>query len=103
VRDAVNLARRDTPAVALVTTEFWAQGDFIARSAGMPDVPRVQLPHPVASTGREHMRQVARDIRDRVVAAFAGTSVARSDGADGGRQGPPADRTDGGRPEGALT
>jgi hypothetical protein len=72
VRDAVNLARRNIPAVALVTTEFWAQGDFIARAAGMPDVPRVRLPHPVASTGRENMQRVALQIRDALLAAFVG-------------------------------
>jgi hypothetical protein len=72
VRDGVNLARRGVPAVALVTSEFWAQGDFVARSVGMPDVPRVELPHPVASTGREHMAKVAIQIRDQLVAALRG-------------------------------
>ena len=75
MRDAVNLARRNIPAIALVTTEFWAQGDFIARAAGMPDVPRVELPHPVASTGRENMRRVALQIRDALVTAFAGAGA----------------------------
>jgi hypothetical protein len=85
VRDAVNLARRNIPAIALVTTEFWAQGDFIARAAGMPDVPRVELPHPVASTGRDNMRRVAEQIRGALVTAFAG--------ADGHRTEPSGDAT----------
>lgn len=59
MRDGVNLARRGVPAVALVTTEFQAQGDFVARSLGMPDIPRVILPHPVAGSGRANMRTVA--------------------------------------------
>jgi hypothetical protein len=80
VRDAVNLSRRNIPAVALVTSEFWAQGDFIARAAGLPDVPRVQLPHPVASTGRDHMRQVALDIRDAIVTALRGSDVETLEG-----------------------
>ena len=75
MRDAVNLSRRNIPAVALVTSEFWAQGDFIARAAGLPDVPRVQLPHPVASTGRDNMRRVALDIRDAIVTALQGPNV----------------------------
>lgn len=45
--------------MALVTQEFWAQGDFIARSVGLPDVPRVKLPHPVAGSGIENMAMVA--------------------------------------------
>jgi len=44
VRDGINIAKRGIPAVALVTDEFWPQGDFVADSFGMPDVPRVRLP-----------------------------------------------------------
>jgi len=75
VRDGVNLARRGLAAVALVTSEFWPQGEFVARSVGMPGVPRVQLPHPVASTGRKHMREVADDIREAVIAGWAGNAA----------------------------
>jgi len=59
VRDGVNLARLGIPAVALVTEDFWPQGDFVAQSLGMPDIPRVQLPHPLAGTGEENLRRVA--------------------------------------------
>ena len=58
--------------MALVTDEFWAQGDFVARSVGMPDVPRVRLPHPVAGTGAERMAEVAHGIADDVIAALRG-------------------------------
>jgi hypothetical protein len=74
VRDGVLLARRGVPAVALVSTEFWAQGDFIARSVGMPDVPRVRFEHPVAGSGHENMRRVAGMIRDEIVARLRGTA-----------------------------
>ena len=59
MRDGVNLARLGIPAVALVTEDFWPQGDFVAQSLGMPDIPRVQLPHPLAGTGEENLRRVA--------------------------------------------
>jgi len=62
VRDGVNLARLGIPAVALVTEDFWPQGDFVAKSLGMPDIPRVQLPHPLAGTGVENLRSVAKQI-----------------------------------------
>jgi hypothetical protein len=68
VRDGVNLARRGIPAVTLLTTEFEAQGDFVARSVGMPDVPRVVLPHPVAGGGRDRLREVAEGCADEVLA-----------------------------------
>ena len=59
MRDGVNLARLGIPAVALVTEDFWPQGHFVAQSLGMPDIPRVQLPHPLAGTGEENLRRVA--------------------------------------------
>ena len=57
--------------MALVTEEFWAQGDFIARSLGMEDVPRVRLPHPVAGTGKANLRKVAEKIAPAVFEALA--------------------------------
>ena len=73
MRDGINVARRDIPAVALVTDEFWAQGDFIATSFGMPNIPRVQLPHPVAGTGIDNHRLVAEKIAAQLVAALEGS------------------------------
>ena len=70
MRDGVNLARLGVPAVALVTSEFWPQGDFVAQSLGMPDVPRVKLPHPVAGTGKANMREVAEQIAPLVIEAL---------------------------------
>lgn len=48
--------------MALVTETFWPQGDFVSRSAGMPDLPRIKLPHPVAGTGSDAMQRVADSI-----------------------------------------
>ena len=70
MRDGINLAKLGIPAVALVTEEFWAQGDFVARSLGMPGVPRIKLPHPVAGTGVANMREVAESIAPLVIAAL---------------------------------
>ena len=67
------MARRDIPAIALVTNEFWAQGDFIATSFGMPGIPRVQLPHPLAGTGNDNHRLVAEKIAAELVAALEGS------------------------------
>jgi hypothetical protein len=70
VRDGINLAKRGIPAVALVTQEFWPQGDFVAQSLGMPDIPRVQLPHPVAGTGTQEICKIAQAIAPLVIAAL---------------------------------
>ena len=70
MRDGLNIALRGIPAVALVTEEFWAQGDFIASSFGMPDIPRVQLPHPVAGTGPDSHRVIAEKVAAEIVEAL---------------------------------
>ena len=70
MRDGVNIAKLGIPAVALVTEEFWPQGDFVAESLGMPDVPRVRLPHPVAGTGAVNMKKVAAEIAPAVIKAL---------------------------------
>ena len=65
------MARLGIPAVALVTDDFWPQGDFIASSLGMPDIPRVRLPHPVAGTGVANLRKIAEEIAPKVFAALS--------------------------------
>ncbi|MBO6556090.1 MAG: hypothetical protein JJ934_11760 [Pseudomonadales bacterium] len=74
MRDGINIAKLGIPAVALVTEEFWPQGDFVAKSLGMPDVPRVQLPHPVAGTGTENMKAIAARVAPMVIEALEGVS-----------------------------
>ena len=73
MRDGIAVARLGKPALAFVTSEFWAQGDFVAQAGGMPDVPRLQLPHPVAGSGTEALRQLALDVRDEVLTRLGGT------------------------------
>ncbi len=67
MRDGISIARLGIPAVALVTEDFWPQGDFVAQSLGMPDAPRVRLPHPVAGTGEANLRRVADDVVDAIL------------------------------------
>ena len=73
MRDGINLAILGIPAVTLVTEEFWSQGDFVAQSLGMPGIPRIRLPHPVAGTGVANMRDVAESIAPAVISAQEGT------------------------------
>lgn len=73
MRDGIALARAGLPAVALVTEDFWPQGDFVARSFGMPEIPRLRLPHPVAGSGKVAMRRVAGEIAPQLIELLAGT------------------------------
>lgn len=43
--DAVNLERLGIPTVTVVTEPFTVAADTVARSLGMPDIPRVVVPH----------------------------------------------------------
>ena len=72
MRDGIEVARRGGAAVALVAEVFWPQGDSVAASAGMPDIPRLRLPHPVAGSGHAVMGEVAASIAARVVAVLRG-------------------------------
>ena len=69
--DGIAVARRGLPALALVTEAFWPQGDFVANSLGMPDIPRLKLPHPIAGTGQERMLQVAEMLTDSMLEALS--------------------------------
>jgi hypothetical protein len=69
-RDAVNLARAGIPVAALITEKFTEAGGFVARSVGMPDVPRVQLPHPVAGTGSARIAEIARQVAPAIVSSW---------------------------------
>ena len=72
VRDAVNTARAGVPAAALVSERFWETGDYVARSVGMPEIPRVMLPHPTSGTGLARIEEITRSIAADVIAAWSG-------------------------------
>ena len=76
MRDGISMARLDIPSVALVTEDFWPQGDFVAQSLGMPDAPRVRLPHPVAGTGEANLARVAEQIVDEIIQRFSSPAAA---------------------------
>jgi hypothetical protein len=76
VRDGIELARRDRAVVALVTDHFWPQGDVIALSNGMPGVPRLRLPHPVAGSGAAAMAALADALAPRIIAVLRGEAAA---------------------------
>ena len=70
MRDGIAVATKGLPTVALVSEAFWPQGDFVAESFGMPDIPRLKLPHPVAGTGQQKMREVADALVKQMIGAL---------------------------------
>ena len=57
--------------MCLITDDFWPQAEFVAESVGMPDIPMVRLPHPVAGTGEVRIRAIADSIVDEVLERLA--------------------------------
>ena len=73
VGDSIKIAMRNTPVVALIADRFWEQSVLVARAQGLSDLPRVKLPYPVAGTGIDNLRSVARDVIDAVLDALGMT------------------------------
>ena len=67
MRDGHNIAKKGLPVVCLVTEDFWEQGKFVARSLGMPDLPRVKLPHPVAGLGEAKITVIADSVVETIL------------------------------------
>ena len=67
MRDGIAVARQGRPAVAIVTSKFRVQGDFVARAEGMPDIPRVEVPHPVAGSGADAMAATAAQVCAEII------------------------------------
>jgi len=60
-----------------MTEKFMEAGSFVARSVGIPDIPRAQLPHPVAGTGADHIVGITRGAAPDIIAAWQ-TRIARA-------------------------
>ena len=71
MRDGIALAKRGIPALAFVTEDFWPQGNFVAAASGMPDLPRLRLPHPVAGSGKAALAALAARITEEVIARLS--------------------------------
>ena len=70
MRDGYNIAKRSIPVVALITEDFWDQGQFVANSLGMPELPRVMLPHPIAGLGEAKIKVIADDVIQGILDGF---------------------------------
>ena len=68
----MQIARSGVPVVVLVTDAFAEQAAFVARAAGMPAVPVVTLPHPVAGSPGPALDALADDIAPRIRALLEG-------------------------------
>lgn len=65
--DAVNLERLGIPTVTVVTEPFTVAADTVARSLGMPDVPRVVIPHDYLSEDNDAIAKKLEPLLDEIL------------------------------------
>ncbi len=65
--DAVNLERLGIPTVTLVTEPFAVAADTVARSLGLPDVPRVVIPHDYLSEDNDAIAKKLEPLLEEIV------------------------------------
>ena len=68
--DSIKIALRNTPVVALIGDKFWEQSVLVARAQGLPDLPRVKFPYPLAGSGADNLHRVAVAVVDEVLRAL---------------------------------
>jgi hypothetical protein len=70
VRGAVSIAERGLPVVVMVTERFAKAARFTALAAGMPEVPIVIVPHPIAGESKQSHQEIARAVAPALIAAL---------------------------------
>ena len=65
--DAVNLERLGIPTVTVVTEPFTVAADTVARSLGLPDVPRVVIPHDYLSEDTDAVAKKLEPLLEEIV------------------------------------
>ncbi|MET0988482.1 MAG: hypothetical protein ABW034_24045 [Steroidobacteraceae bacterium] len=70
VHDGVLLAHVGMPVAVLVTERFRDEAEFLARALGLPGLPFVFLPHPVAGQDAAYHRALAQAIAPLVLSAL---------------------------------
>lgn len=65
--DAVNLERLGIPTVTVVTEPFTVAAETAARTLGMPDVPRVAIPHDYLSEDTDAIAKKLEPLLDEIL------------------------------------
>jgi hypothetical protein len=59
--------------LALITEKFWEQSQFIARSGGISDLPRLMLPYPIAGQPDPVIADIAQKYAGAMLAMLRAT------------------------------
>ena len=66
-RDAIAFAERGIPSVTLICDVFWKYSEWMQGALGMTNIPRVQIPYPVAGTSEKSQRDVAELVAPQIL------------------------------------
>jgi hypothetical protein len=75
IHDSVDLEKRGVPVATINTDEFASLGQFDAVAKGLPGLPIITVPHPVADNLEREIRQKARDAVPHIVAVLMGDAA----------------------------
>lgn len=64
------LERRNVATATFLTDAFEKYGRGLAQMQGMPELPEIVIPHPIASRPNEELREKVRKVYPQVLAAI---------------------------------
>ncbi|HYC44389.1 MAG TPA: hypothetical protein VED01_02795 [Burkholderiales bacterium] len=66
----MSLEKRNVPTATFLTDAFASYGKGLAKMQGMPELPTVIIPHPIAGRPADELREKVRAVYDQVKAAI---------------------------------
>jgi hypothetical protein len=73
-RDGILFADRGIPTVTLVCDIFWDYAEWLGGALGTTDLPRLQIPFPLAGTGEANQRSWAERLAPQIVEKLTANS-----------------------------
>lgn len=64
------LERRNVPTATFLTDAFASYGRGLAKMQGMPELPTIVIPHPIAGRPTDELREKVRAVYNQVLAAL---------------------------------
>ena len=66
----MSLEKRNVPTATFLTDAFASYGKGLAKMQGMPELPTIVIPHPIAGRPADELREKVRAVYEQVKAAL---------------------------------
>ena len=70
----MSLERRSVATATFLTDAFATYGKGLAKMQGMPDLPTIVIPHPIAGRPADELREKVRAVHAQIVSALTRAS-----------------------------